>query len=107
MMMQQAMRMSTEQMSAVAHNRQLALQARSRVRPVAGHATPQLRPLPLYLTPATPKVPHALGAQHGAVARATLHPHYVSRRRNTGRELAHHALGTLLVLGALVLMANA
>lgn len=107
MMMQQAMRMSTEQMNAAAYNRQLAMQSRSRVRPVVGHATPQPRPLPLHLTPAAPKVPHALGVQHGAGVRATLHPHYVSRRRNTGRDLAHHALGTLLVLGALVLMANA
>jgi hypothetical protein len=38
--------------------------------------------------------------------RVPVHPMYAARRMPTGRSLAHSALGILLVLSALVLMAN-
>lgn len=40
------------------------------------------------------------------MGRTPLHPMYMARRGESARSLAHHALGILLVLGALVLMAN-
>lgn len=46
------------------------------------------------------------GATRPVTGRAAVRREYIARRQQYGRSLARHALGTLLVLGALALMAN-